>query len=205
MPQGGLAVWHIDEAASYNTEGYPGQSGWPGNGKHYRVSLLQADGRFDMEMGRNRGDAGDLYHGNGVNRLDASTTPNTDTYQSGNIADTGIEIASIGAAAGTMTFTLQIPAPGPGSCIIAGRPVRYLANPAGDYSYLYMVPRTTGVPSFGYYFQVPDSDGSLSDLLASPQLRRQVTVKVDGDENCPTSGLWRYGGVVQWSYVYGLY
>jgi hypothetical protein len=85
IPQGGLAIWHIDEDTSYRVQGYPGQSGWPQNNKHYRVSLLQADGNYDLERNVNAGDAGDLYHGNGVSATGSFTLPNTDSYQAGNI------------------------------------------------------------------------------------------------------------------------
>ena len=93
IPQGGLAIWHIDENVSGNTqEGYPGQPGWPNNGKHYKVALLQADGRYDLEKifhsGIGRGDGGDLYRGGGVDKLGVTTVPSTDTYQGGNVYPT---------------------------------------------------------------------------------------------------------------------
>jgi hypothetical protein len=68
LPQGGLAIWHVDEGKGSfsnddpnNDEGYPGQSGWPGNANHYRVAMLQADGTFDMDHGFDRGDSADVY------------------------------------------------------------------------------------------------------------------------------------------------
>jgi hypothetical protein len=40
IPAGGsgLAIFHIDEAAGYSTQSYPGQTNWPA---HYRVALKQ--------------------------------------------------------------------------------------------------------------------------------------------------------------------
>ncbi|MGB0716135.1 MAG: M6 family metalloprotease domain-containing protein [Phycisphaerae bacterium] len=105
MPQGGLCIWHIDEAKCCNTdEGYPGQSGWPGNNQHYRVALLQADGDFDLEKGNNRGDDGDVYHGAGVDEINSTTTPNTNAYQGGNIVVTDHNIYNISVAGPQMSF-----------------------------------------------------------------------------------------------------
>ncbi len=105
MPQGGLCIWHIDEAKSGNDdEGYPGQAGWPGNNRHYKLALLQADGLFQMERGLNRGNRGDVYHGGGVARIGPSTVPSTVSYQGGVLGATGPQISSISTAGDTMTF-----------------------------------------------------------------------------------------------------
>ena len=61
LPGSGLAVWHIDEARSDNT-----------NPLAYKVGLMQADGKRDLELAKNEGDAGDLYPGRLKKR--ASTT-----------------------------------------------------------------------------------------------------------------------------------
>ena len=105
MPQGGIVAYHIDDSAGYNTQGYPGQSGWPGNGNHYRVAILQADGDYDLERGNNRGDSGDAYHaGSQLTALDGATVPGTDAYQSGNVYATGNAISNFSSAGGTMSF-----------------------------------------------------------------------------------------------------
>lgn len=68
--KGGLAIWHIDENKKHNRQpGHPGVPGWPENGAHYMVALLQADGRFDLERGKGFGDADDLFRAGGVNRV----------------------------------------------------------------------------------------------------------------------------------------
>ena len=115
----GLAVWHIDENAigvadygSGTVEGHPGQDGWPENGKHYWVALLQADGNYDLENGYGRGDSGDLFHSAGVNYLGPSVDsdgpyPNTDTYQNGDVARTGVTIRDISASGDVMTFIYE--------------------------------------------------------------------------------------------------
>ncbi len=49
----GIAIWHIDATIDGNVR-IP-------QGGRYGISLEQADGRMDLENGRNRGDGGDLF------------------------------------------------------------------------------------------------------------------------------------------------
>lgn len=108
IPQGGLAIWHIDTSkASNNAEGYPGQAGWPGNNNHFKVALLQADGLYELERRINSGNAGDLYRSGGVVALTPATVPNTDRYQGGVVASTNNSITGIGASGASMNFTLN--------------------------------------------------------------------------------------------------
>jgi len=108
MPHGGLAIWHIDENKPDNkSEGFPGQSGWPGNGNHYKVALLAADGAYDLENNRNRGDGGDVYHGAGISSLTGQTTPNTNAYQGGNNQASNNAITGIGVSGSSIGFTLN--------------------------------------------------------------------------------------------------
>jgi M6 family metalloprotease-like protein len=111
LAQPGLLVWHVDEtkgslgANDPNTdEGYPAQAGWPGNGNHYRIALLQADGNYNMERDQGRGDGGDPYRAGGVTVLDPTTTPGTDAYQQGLVLSTENAITDISAPAETMSF-----------------------------------------------------------------------------------------------------
>jgi hypothetical protein len=83
MPLGGLPIYHVDEkTASYWTQGWPGQPGWPENGNHYPVALLPADGLYQLESTNQRGDRGDLWSLAGANyMLNSTSVPNTKAYQ----------------------------------------------------------------------------------------------------------------------------
>lgn len=117
IPQGGILIWHIDngnnKAAFRNSlrnEGFPGQPGWPENGNHYGVALLQADGQYDLEKGHNHGDREDVFHALGVDELlpcldlSACQYPNTDSYKNGVIARSNVAIYDISQSSDVMTF-----------------------------------------------------------------------------------------------------
>eukprot|EP00978_Attheya_sp_CCMP212_P013371 scaffold33647_cov49-Attheya_sp.AAC.1 len=108
LDQGGLAIWHIDESSDSQTNnGHPWQDGWPENGNHYKVALLQADRLYNLERGINRGDASDLWNeqtkteiGPGRLRPDGPNShriqfPNTDSYKNGLIKHSGVRIFDI--------------------------------------------------------------------------------------------------------------
>ena len=125
LPQGGLAIWHIDFGDSgvydmidvflgQSREGYPEQEGWPENGNHYSVALLQADGYYDLENKYNSGDYEDLFHADNVDELvpcrkkNDCQYPNTDSYQGGKIARSNVHIKNISASGNIMTFEYKV-------------------------------------------------------------------------------------------------
>jgi hypothetical protein len=82
------------------------------NERHYAISVLQADGRFDMERGLNDGDAADVFPGvKGITLLGAkanlpvNTTSLTQWHPGTN--ETGIQIENISEDGdGLVTFTV---------------------------------------------------------------------------------------------------
>ena len=97
----GFVIYHVDENVEGNgSRGGPFVSGWPGNGAHYKVAVLQADGEYELEMAKNVASADDIWTsgnslgpGNGESEWSAGGTyPNTDSYTGGAIKVTVITI-----------------------------------------------------------------------------------------------------------------
>eukprot|EP00797_Seminavis_robusta_P011136 Sro1835_g300580.1 Pre-pro-metalloprotease PrtV (756) ;mRNA; f:8187-10960 len=105
----GLVIYHIDDAAPLQmNRGYPGQPGWPQNGNHYQVAVLQKDGNYDLEQGENSGDAGDMWlPGDKLGPgMGGTVYPNTDTYQGGIIMETGLTIEVLRQEGTDVTFRI---------------------------------------------------------------------------------------------------
>lgn len=80
LPGEGILIYHIDDGRpSNNNEWYPGQDYM----YHYRVALEQADGRWDLEHGSNRGDGGDPWPGT-TNKVDFHNYSTPDSKDYGN-------------------------------------------------------------------------------------------------------------------------
>jgi immune inhibitor A len=91
LPASGLLVWKVNESKSTND-----------NELCFKVALIQADGRRDLENSVNYGDAGDPFPGSTVKRsIGASTVPNT-VLCSGTLPN--LEISNITDSADVMYF-----------------------------------------------------------------------------------------------------
>jgi immune inhibitor A len=98
LPGGGLLIWHIDDAQQTNTDE-----------NHYKVALMQADGKRDLEHSVNRGDAGDPYPGSSNNRtFGATSNPNSNSYAH---SDSCVAVAGISASGASMGMQLQVKCP----------------------------------------------------------------------------------------------
>lgn len=98
---GGIVMYHVDENAPKQTQrGYPGHPNWPQ--EHYRVHVLQADGKTDIEQGTNPGDAGDFWTID-MTLGPGGDWPNTDSLSTGQ-KQTGITINVISDSSFVMLF-----------------------------------------------------------------------------------------------------
>ena len=119
IPQPGLVIWNVDakQRQGNENEGYPGQPGYPANGNGYMVSVVQADGKYQLEKGINEGDAFDVFHGDLVDELVPPSDPNNPAggpfpntayvTPSRVLRDTGVRIYDIIKAGPMMTFKVQ--------------------------------------------------------------------------------------------------
>ncbi len=97
LPGEGLLIYHIDDAIDSNS-----------NELHYKVALLQADGKRQLEGGVNRGDKGDVWPGtSNKHTFSSSSKPNSKSY--GNIK-TGVAIRQIKKTGGIVTADMFVKA-----------------------------------------------------------------------------------------------
>jgi len=90
LPGDGLLIWHVDENQPGNTDE-----------THYKVGLVQADGKRNLETNQNRGDAGDPYPGSTNNTaFMGSSTPNSNSYAG---SPTSVSVTNISPSGATMT------------------------------------------------------------------------------------------------------
>jgi len=97
LPGSGLAVWHIDETQSDNT-----------NPLAYKVALVQADGNRDLEFNRNQGNDSDLFPGSkGVTKLNDRGSGHPHTRKNDGTA-TGVALSKIKVSKGIVKVTVKV-------------------------------------------------------------------------------------------------
>ncbi len=116
LPGDGLLIWHIDGFAIANrydanevndSECHPPDI-CPVN--HYGVTLVQADGLWDLERNKDSGDTGDPYPGAVRNTsFTGSSSPQSNLHNGGK---SGVSVTGISASGGTMTVTLSVESSG---------------------------------------------------------------------------------------------
>lgn len=94
----GLAIWHIDTEGSNNNEQQTPSL-------HYLVTLVQADGDWDLENNRNNGDGTDLYHSTRYPECSPTTYPDTRWWDG---SDSDAAFANISGSSSLMTFDFEL-------------------------------------------------------------------------------------------------
>lgn len=97
LPGSGLAVWHIDERQSDNT-----------NPIAYKVGLVQADGKRAMELNLDDGDAADLFPGPGKVTSVKDTGAFAPSTRANDGSPTGIAITSIKMTNGVVSLRVKV-------------------------------------------------------------------------------------------------
>jgi M6 family metalloprotease-like protein len=96
LPGEGLLIYHIDENKSGNSD----------EDSHYKVAIMQADGKMNLENNQNQGDPGDVYPGSfNVREFSDKTDPNSMSY---GFNHTEIAVWDISNAGDTMTANLDV-------------------------------------------------------------------------------------------------
>jgi M6 family metalloprotease-like protein len=99
LPGSGLAIWHIDELGDNQNEHMT-------PALHYECTLVQADGRHDLENdSHNYGDASDLFAASLTDHFGSGTIPNSKWWDG---TASGLEINTISSAGEVMSFISDV-------------------------------------------------------------------------------------------------
>ncbi len=97
LPGHGMALWHIDERQADNT-----------NPIAYRVGLVQADGKRDLELNANDGDSADLFPGSKRVTTVNDKTGLAPTTRANDSTATGIALTRISETKGVVSVTVKV-------------------------------------------------------------------------------------------------
>ena len=138
----GMAIWHIN---SKRTDRYPASIHVNNRRDSKGVDLEEADGDFDLDFERNRGDAGDLFPGSHRRTIfDNESDPNSQLYEDkGEGVETGIAITNIQLDGTTIQFDFNLAEEeeSGSSCEVAVEAQEgENTSPTGNYWYTFTLP-----------------------------------------------------------------
>jgi M6 family metalloprotease-like protein len=97
LPDAGLAIWHVDEFGSNDWQDMTPE-------RHYLVTLVQADGNWDLEHNVNVGDSTDLWAAPGYTECTPDSNPNTNWWDG---SASNLFVTGISASGPAMTFNFN--------------------------------------------------------------------------------------------------
>lgn len=153
IPGEGLAIYHIDESRSGNTED-----------NHYLVHLEQADGDLDLNSDINSGDNGDLFPGASSNHsFTCYTDPKSDLYNGDpsnvslyNISENGTHITFSYGACVNCNGTPQ-----PGNTLASDE------NPCGGMPFTLTLSGDLSAAGYTYQWQESENGSSFTNIAGA--------------------------------------
>lgn len=171
LPDEGLVIWHIDEYGS-NSYSHSLPNG------HYLVSLVQADGKLELEHGVGTG-PGDLFHAGYADAFGPTSTPNSNWWNDG---PSNFKLSGIGPVADTMSLVWS------GGGLLFQSPATQPFNPTTGLMVGYAQGAWPSVPNFtmaSFSQRVPTN--VLSPSFAGGRAT-DYALAYDGYFNAPQSG-----------------
>lgn len=94
LPGAGLIIEHVDDNKNNNTDE-----------NHYLVDVEQADGKRDLNLNANRGDAGDPFPNNSSDSFTGSSVPDSNAYSG---AASAVSVTDIARAGSDITAKINV-------------------------------------------------------------------------------------------------
>ncbi|MCP4600894.1 MAG: M6 family metalloprotease domain-containing protein [Proteobacteria bacterium] len=159
LSSNGLAVMHCDIFGSNEWQDSTSD-------KHYQCALLQADGRHDLELNRNYGDATDMFTPRNGVFLNANTVPNSRDW---NGADSGLLLRNLNISGTVMSVSTGKPSIPQGAAIEKWPRVEIPDNDANGVSVTLKFPPNTPANTIDVRVEILHSwRGDLTVDLTSP-------------------------------------
>lgn len=151
MPGEGVLVWHIDSVIPNNANQQHTEL------QHYKVSVVQADNKYDLENGSNVGDVNDYF------RSGSTLSTNKTTWWNGALS--GLVIRGFGAVADTMPVIFGT-ASATDVAVKSTKTLGGAISPFGlKYYSLNSVPTYTATASIGFEVDNCQVDGTSQEAI----------------------------------------